>query len=86
MTAKLVKYAVQLFSDTFSKAFKFKFGERFQEQAKIISTIDAGFDVMNSCQKFHKKTTKCALGIHEQEQTEALNNMLDLVKHYFGKV
>jgi Transposase protein len=34
-----VKYAVQLFSDTVSKALKFKFGETVQGQAQIISII-----------------------------------------------
>ena len=36
-----VKYAVQLFSNSVSKALKFKFGDRYTEQADIISLIDA---------------------------------------------
>ena len=81
-----VKYAVQLFSDTVSKALTFKFGKSYSEQAEVISTIDAWFDVMDSRTKFHWKNNKCALGVHENEQINVLNKMLDLVnKMYFGK-
>jgi hypothetical protein len=81
-----VKYAVQLLSNTVSKAFVFKFGDSFLEQAKIISVIDAWFDVMDSRSKFHWKPNKCGLGVHEEKQIEALRNMEDLVNSmYFGK-
>jgi len=81
-----VKYAVQLFSDTVSKALRFKFGDQFAEQSNIISIIDSWFDVMNSRTKFHWKNFKCGLGVHEQSQIDILKKMLDLVKRmYFGK-
>jgi hypothetical protein len=80
-----VKYAVQLFSDTVAKALKFKFGDEFSAQSEIITTIDTWFDVMNSHCKFHWKNNKCALGVNEPEQLNALRKMLDLVKNmYFG--
>jgi hypothetical protein len=80
-----VKYAVQLFSDTVAKALVFKFGDRFLEQAKIISIIDAWFDVMDSRKKYHWKKNKCAFGLYEQQQTDVLKKMLDLVQNmYFG--
>jgi hypothetical protein len=59
-----VKYAVQFFSDTVSKALLFKFGDSLLEQANIISVIDAWFDVMDSRNKFHWKNNKCRLGVH----------------------
>ena len=81
-----VKYAVQLFSDTVAKAFKFLFGKKYLELTEIISTIDAWFDVCNSRLKFHWKKMKCALGVHESEQIKSLKNMLELVKQMtFGK-
>ncbi len=59
-----LKYAVQLLSNSVSKAFVFKFGDSFLEQTKIISDIDAWFDVMDLCSKFHWKPNKCGLGVH----------------------
>ena len=57
-----VKTATELFSDSVSKALVFKFGSTYSDQAKIISTVDAWFDVMNSRTKYHYKKHKCALG------------------------
>jgi hypothetical protein len=80
-----VKYAVQLFSDTVAKALKFKFGDTLLAQSEIVTIIDSWFDVMNSHCKFHWKKNKCALGVHQSEQLNALGKMLDLVKNmYFG--
>ena len=56
-----VKYAVQLFSDTVSKALTFKFGKSYSEQAEVISTIDAWLDVMDSRTKFHWKQQQMCL-------------------------
>ena len=50
--------ATQFLSDTVSKAMLFKFGEEFSDQARIISTIDKWFDVMNSRLKYDLKKRK----------------------------
>lgn len=81
-----VKYAVQLFSNTVSKALLFKFGNTYSEQANIIALIDAWFDVMDSRCRFHWKENKCGLGVHEEQQVTVLKQMRELVTNmYFGK-
>ena len=48
-----VKYAVQLMSNSVSKAILHIFGTKYSKEADIISTIDSYFDVMNSRNKYH---------------------------------
>ena len=57
-----VRTATELFSETVSKAMEYLLGDRNKDQAKIISTIDQWFDVMNSRAKFNNKNNRCALG------------------------
>ena len=70
-----VRTAVQLFSDTVSKALMHLYGDVFKHQSEIISLIDQFWDVMDSRTKFHRKKNKCGLGIHESIQLEVLDKM-----------
>ena len=68
-----VRTAVQLFSDTVSKALKHIYGEVYEHQSNVISIIDKFWDVMDSRTKYHWKQTKCGLGVNRSMQ-------LDIVK------
>lgn len=72
------RLATQLFSHTVAKAMKHLFKNKVV-QSEAIEIIDNWFDVMNSSTRVSKKKYRCALGVHEGEQIEALNKMQLLV-------
>ena len=78
-----VRTAVQLFSDTVSKALKHIYGNLYEEQSHIISIFDQFWDVMDSRTKYHWKKCKCGLGINENIQLEILDKMENIVRNMF---
>lgn len=80
-----VKYAVQLLSQSCSKAIKY-LGEKgllesknWFETAELISLVDEWFDVMNSFSMYGDKSSRNAFGVDLDNQTSVLNKMIDLM-------
>ena len=72
-----VATAAQIFSKTVSSCF-FLAGK--PALAYFCQTINDGFDVMNSSKIFHRyNKLKCALGINEEQQRDALMKMEQLL-------
>ena len=81
-----MKPAVQLLSSSVANAFR-EAGDL--DKAELIQRIDDWFDSFDSRSKYHQsKKLKNGFGIHEEEQTAALNSMLDLMKNitFGGKI
>ena len=74
-----VCHAARLLSNTVAKAMWFQFGDDFKEQSKAIITINDWFDCMNSRVKISNAAARCGLGIYEQQQFKALDDMENLV-------
>ena len=71
-----VRPAIQLLSGSTANCFAL-FGE--EGKAEVIKCINNGFDVLNSHTMYNSNNLKCALGIHENVQLEALKSFLDLL-------
>ena len=71
-----VSISTQLFSKTVSSAFEV-FG--MPVHAWFVLTVNNFFDVMNSTAVEHTNKLKCAYGVHESQQREALVNMEKLL-------
>ena len=78
-----VRTAVQLFSDTVSKALQHIYGDVYKKESNIISIIDKFWDVMDSRSKYHWKKYKCGLGMNESMQLEILDKMENIVRNMF---
>lgn len=76
-----VRLATQIFSKTVSKAMEFQFGELYQPQCKVVSTVDNWFDTLNSRVKFTTKPLSCGYGVNLEEQEEALDEMDLLIQN-----
>ena len=76
--------ATQLFSDSVAKAFVYH-GKDFLGQT--IQTVDRWFDTMNSRMKYTTVKYRCAYGINQEVQLEALEEMKKLVSNmsFVGK-
>ena len=74
-----VRFAVQLFSATVGNGFKMM-GQ--DGKAWVVNTINDFFDALDSRLKYHKSNKiKCAMGINEDLQFEALKSMLHLIQN-----
>ena len=71
-----VSISTQLFSKTVASAFEV-FG--MPAHAWFVLTVNNFFDVMNSTAVEHTNKLKCAYGVHESQQREALVNMEKLL-------
>ena len=80
-----VHLAAQLLSETAGRAISEIFDGQ-EKAAETIRTIDNGFDVLNSRQRFADKPLRCGLGVHLEEQEAALAKLEELiVTARFGK-
>ena len=70
--------AAQLLSGTSAAAIR-ELYEDEESAADIISTIDNGFDVLNSRLRYADKNLRCGLGEHWEEQRAALGRMQRLM-------
>lgn len=79
-----VKHAVQLLSESVSKAVMF-LGEKgfiksenFKSTAKYIELVDEWFDVMNSCRKYSDKSSRNGFGVNLDRQHKVLQEMISV--------
>jgi hypothetical protein len=49
-------------------------------QSDFVELSDSWFDVMNSRTKFSKKKLNCGFGIHFEEQSSVINQMISTAK------